>query len=53
MTIVTMRKDIKGDLTMHDNVKKVIDHGKYYELWINENWQVIVSKEYNKVMLVD
>ena len=53
MTVFTERTDVRGDLKRHDHIKKIIDHGKYFELWINENWQTIVNKKNHKIVFID
>ena len=53
MTVLIIHTDCKGDSTMQRQVKSITDHGTYYELYMHENWQIKVSKEHNRIQIVE
>ena len=52
MIVVTERTDCKGDIKQYDHIKAINDKGRYYELYISENWQIRVPKKNHKILAV-
>ena len=53
MTVLIIHTDCKDDSTMQRGIKSITDHDTWYELYINENWQIRVSKEHNRIQIVE